>query len=246
VDRTKTAPFVEKITAAVAALSSRPIRIVLNTNWHYDHADGNERLADAGAVVMAHEKSRARMLAEQRAPELHPTLTIPPYVEAALPVVTCADSLTVHFNGEEIRGVYIPNAHSDGDLLYQFQNANVLHTGDLFFLNAIPFINFTGGGTIDGMIRAADRIIEMGDAGTRIIPGHGAVSTRDDVRAFRDLMVTIRDRLNRVIDLGKSVDEAVEANPLADLYKGRRSYFQIENLTRYGYLDAKRARDAHK
>jgi len=238
--------LVDKIKAAVADLSPRPIRIVLNTNWHYDHADGNERLAESGALVIAHENSRAHMLVEQRAPELDPGLTIPPYRKGALPIVTCGDSLTVHFNGDEIRAVHVPNAHSDGDLVFQFKMANVLHTGDLFFPNAIPFINFSGGGSIEGMIRAAERILQMTDANTRVIPGHGPVSGRGDVRAYRELLVIVRDRLSQLIDAGKTVDEVVAANPLADLYKGRRSYFKVESLTRYGYMDLKRGREGRK
>lgn len=235
--------LVDKIKAAVARLSSQPIRIVLNTNWHFDHADGNERLAQAGAVVIAHENSRAHMLVEQRFPELDPGVTIPPYRKAALPIVTFGDSLTVHFNGDEIRAVHLANAHSDGDLVFQFKKGNVLHTGDLFFPNAIPFINFSAGGSVEGMVRAADRILEMTDANTRVIPGHGPVSSRDDVRASRDLLVTVRDRLVQLIEAGKTVDEVVAANPLADLYKGRRSYFPVDKFTRYSYLDLKQSRE---
>lgn len=234
--------LVDKIRAAVAALSPRPIRIVLNTNWHYDHADGNERLAESGALIMAHDKSRAHMLAEQRAPEISPGFTIPPYPRGALPVVTFGDSLTIHFNGDEIRAVHIPNAHSDGDVLFQFKKANVIYSGDLFFPNAVPFINFSGGGSIEGMIRAADRILQLADSNTRVVPGHGPPSSADDVRAFRELMTNIRDRLLQAIDAGRTVDEVVADSPLAALYVGRRSYFKVETLTRYGYMDLTRDR----
>lgn len=228
---------VEKLRAAVADLSPRPIRIVLNTNQHFDHADGNARLAEAGAIIMAHQQSRQRMLAEQRLPEFSAKIVFAPYPPSALPVVTCRESLTVHFNGEEIRALHIPNAHSDSDLLYHFVNSNVLHAGDLFFPNAIPFIAFSGGGSIAGMIIAADRILELCDANTRIIPGHGPVSSASEVRAFRELLITIRDRLNQAIQSGKTIDEIVEDNPLADLYASRRSFFKPDALTRYGVID---------
>ncbi len=230
----------DKIKAAVAQICRLPIRIVYNTNWHYDHADGNERFAQDGALVVAHENSRAHMLVEQRAPELDSAFKIAPYPKGALPVVTFHDSLTFHFNDDEIQAICLPNAHSDGDLVFRFKNANVIHTGDLFFPNAIPFINFSGGGSIEGMIHASDRILEMTDENTRVIPGHGAISNRDDVRSFRDLLATIRDRLIKLIVSGKTVDEAIASKVLADLYKGRRSYFHIDKLTRYGYLDLKR------
>jgi cyclase len=233
----------DKLKATVAELSPRPIRIVLNTNQHFDHADGNEWLAGTGAIVIAHERARARMLEDQRLPEFSATVVIPPYPKAALPVVTCGESLTIHFNAEEIRAIHIPNAHSDSDLLYQFVHANVLHTGDLFFPNAIPFIAFSGGGSIEGMIRGADRILELCDEKTQVIPGHGPISNRDGVRAFRDLLVTIRDRLTQAIDAGQTVDEVVAARPLADLYQGRQPFFGEKALTRYGYIDLKRGRE---
>jgi glyoxylase-like metal-dependent hydrolase (beta-lactamase superfamily II) len=246
-ERANRGPFADNIKAAVAAITPRPIRIVLNTSWHYDHSDANEGLADSGAVVIAHEGSRARLLMTgQRAPELDPVLVLPSYSGNALPVVTFSDSLAIRFDGEDISAIHVPGAHADGDVLYRFRNANILVTGDLFFPNAIPFINFSGGGTIDGMIRAADRILEIADANTRVVPGHGPVSTRDDVKSFRDLLATIRDRLSAAITSGKTVDETLAANPLADLYPGRRSYFRIESLTRYGYLDVKRAADARR
>lgn len=238
--------LVGKIKMAVAQLSKQPIRIVFNTNWHFDHADGNALLAEGGAVIVAHMNSRAHMLTEQRMPEFDSILTIQPYPAAALPVITFADSLTVHFNADIIHVVHLPNAHSDGDLLLRFEKANIVHTGDLFWPNAIPFINFSGGGSIEGMIRSTDRILDMCDANTRVIPGHGSVSNRDDVRAFRDLLVTVRDRLDQTIQAGKTVDEAVLAVPLAEIYKGRRSYFPINELTRYGYLDLQRGREIAK
>ncbi len=235
-----------KIRAAVAELSARSIRFALNTNWHYDHADGNEWLAQSGAIVVAHETSRANMLREWRAPEFSATAVFASYRAAALPVVTASDSLIIHFNGDAITGAHIPRAHSDGDLLYRFNKANVLSTGDLFFPKAIPFINFSSGGSLAGMIRAADRILAITDAQTRIIPGHGPVSGRDDVTAARELLMTIHSRLLKEIEAGKTVEEVVAANPLADLYPGRTSYFKVEILTRYGYQDVAREASARR
>jgi len=233
-------PAVEKVRAAIAALDPRPVRIVLNTNWHFDHADGNEAFAAGGATVMAHRLSRPHMLAEQRITELDPALVVAPYRRAALPVVTIDDSTTIHFNREEIAVVHVPAAHSDGDLAYYFREANVLFTGDLLFPVGIPFIHFSGGGTVAGMIRAADRILALADDRTRIVPGHGPVSGRADVQKARDLLVTIRDRIQALIAAGRSVDDVVAANPLQDLYEGRPESVPPERLARLVYEDLAR------
>jgi len=215
--------LVEKIRAAVAALKPGPIRFVLNTNWHYDHANGNELLARAGAVVIAHENSRRHMMGEQTYPDLDPTIKMAPYPKDALPVITVKDTLRLYFNDDEIRMVHVPNAHSDGDLLFHFVRANVLHTGDLVFSSGFPFINVSMGGTIDGMIKAADIIIGLCDERTMVIPGHGPLTDREGVRAYKDLLVTGRAKIAALVKAGKTVDEAVAAKPLEGLYKGGRA-----------------------
>jgi cyclase len=214
-------PAVDKVKAALAALDARPPRIVLNTNWHYDHADGNEAFALQGAVVMAHRLSRSHMLAEQRITELEPALVVPPYRRGALPVVAIDEPSAIHFNGDEIAAIHIPTAHSDGDLAYYFRKTNVLFTGDLFFPAGTLFIHYSGGGTLAGMIRAADRILAITNEQTRIVPGHGPVCGRADVGAARDFLVAIRDRVQALLAKGQSVEQVVAANPLRDLFKGR-------------------------
>jgi cyclase len=214
-------PAVDKVKAALAKLDARPPQIVLNTNWHYDHADGNEAFAAQGAVVVAHRLSRPHMLAEQRITELEPVLVIPPYRRGALPAVTIDESSAIHFNGDDIAAIHVPTAHSDGDLAYYFRKANVLFTGDLFFPAGTLFIHYSGGGTVAGTIRAADRILAMTNEQTRIVPGHGPVCGRADVGATRDFLVAIRDRVQTLLAKGQSVEQVVAANPLQDLFKGR-------------------------
>jgi cyclase len=214
-------PAVDKVKAALAALDARPPRIVLNTNWHYDHADGNEAFAAQGAVVMAHRLSRPHMLAEQRITELEPALVVPPYRRGALPAVTLDEPSAIHFNGGEIAVLHVPTAHSDGDLAYYFRKANVIFTGDLFFPAGTLFIHYSGGGTLSGMIRAADRILAQANEQTKIVPGHGSVCGRADVGAARDFLVAIRDRIQALLAKGRSVEEVVAANPLQNLFKGR-------------------------
>jgi glyoxylase-like metal-dependent hydrolase (beta-lactamase superfamily II) len=231
------AELIDKIKAAVAALSPGPVRFVLNTNWHWDHANGNELLTKAGAVVIAHRNSRKHMLSEQTYPELRSDIKIAPYPKAALPMITVDDALTLHFNGDEIRMVHVPNAHSDGDLVFRFVKANVIHTGDAFFSNGFPFINISAGGTIDGLIKAADVIQGMCDDRTKIIPGHGPLSDRNGVRAFKDLLVSARARIADLIKAGKSWEEVVAAKPVEGLYKGGQSTMPADVFVRVVYED---------
>jgi cyclase len=233
--------LVEKVKAAVAPLSGGgPIRFVLNTNWHFDHADGNGLLAKAGAIIVAHETSRAHMTREWSAPEFDPNLKIAAYPKAALPVITFRDSLTLHFNGDEVRAIHVPNAHSDGDVLYHLPKANVIHTGDLYFSNGFPFINVSSGGTLDGMIRAADEILRIADADTKVIPGHGALSDRRGVQSFRDMLATARARIARLVKEGKTLEEVIKAAPVADLYAGGQSFVAPELFVKVVYLDLAR------
>jgi len=216
---------VEQVKAALAALDSRPPRIVLDTNWHFDHADGNEAMAGMGATVVAHTRSRPHMLAEQRITELEPPYVVPPYRRAALPVVTLDEPAAIHFNGQEIGVMHVGAAHSDGDLAYFFRQANVLFTGDLFFPAGDLFIHYSGGGTVAGMIRAADRFLALVNEETRIVPGHaewrggtGPICRRADLASGRTFLVAIRDRIQARIAKGESVDQVVQADPLRDLF----------------------------
>jgi glyoxylase-like metal-dependent hydrolase (beta-lactamase superfamily II) len=168
----------DKIDAALSEISPHPVRIILNTNWHYDHASGNAAFVESGATVIAHEQSRVRMMSDQRHPDLG--ISVPPYPAAALPLITINESLTLHFNGDEILVFHIPNAHSDADLAFYFRNANVMHTGDLFFVGGYPYIDVFNGGSIDGTIAAADRLIGMIDEPTTRRYGCGAHSCTGD------------------------------------------------------------------
>ena len=205
----------DKIKSALAAIAPGPVRFLLNTNWHYDHVSGNEPFANEGAVIIAHENSRPRMITEQTHADLG--ITIPPYPAAALPQVTCSDSVTIHFNGDEIRVIHIPAAHSDADLLFHFQKANVIHTGDLVFSGFYPYIDVAHGGSINGMIQAAERILGMSDVHTLLIPGHGPMLKRSDLERFHGMLLQVRDRVAALLKEGKSEQEILAAKPTADL-----------------------------
>jgi cyclase len=202
----------EKVTAAIAAIKDVPIRYVLNTNWHYDHVSGNKPLAEGGAIIIAQIDTRKRMITVQ----YHPMFDtkVPPYPESALPTVTFVKSITLHFNGGDIHAFHIKNAHSDSDIVIHFKNANVLHTGDIVFSSGFPFIDIPHGGSVNGMIKAVDQLLEMVDEETKIIPGHGPLTDRKGLKEYRDMMITVRDRIKKQMDEGQTLEEILASNPI--------------------------------
>ncbi len=209
------APLTEKITAEVRKHTDKPIRFVVNSHWHGDHTGGNENLGKAGAIIVAHENVRKRLSTEQFMKAFN--RTVPPSPEAALPVVTFQDSITFHWNGDEIQVIHVEPAHTDGDSVLYFKKANVLHTGDTYFNGMYPFIDAGSGGSIDGMIRAADRTLKFGDDQTKIIPGHGPPSNKAGLREFQAMLKTARDRIQKLVNEGKTRDEIIAAKPTKDL-----------------------------
>lgn len=232
---TQFAELIEKIKSAIAEISRGEIRYVLNTNWHYDHAYGNEPLGKSGALIIAHENTRMRMMSEQNYPDFD--MKMPALPKAALPVLTFTDSLTLHFNGEEIQVIHIEKAHSDADIVIYFRKANVIHTGDLYFTVLYPFIDVSHGGSIDGMIAAAERIISMIDENTKIIPGHGPLSNREELKTYRDMLVTIRDRIKKQIKEGKTLEEILASKPTADFDKEQSRATPPEMFVKIVYND---------
>ena len=207
------APLTEKIRAAVATISREPIRFVLNTHWHGDHTGGNENLGESGTLVVAHENVRVRMSSEQFIERLGQRVPASP--AAALPVVTFNDAVTFHLNGDEIHAFHVPPAHTDGDAVVHFRRANVVHMGDTYFNGIYPFIDLSSGGDVDGIVETADRALALGDAATRIVPGHGPLSGPGELRAYRDMVAAVRDRVRALKAEGRTLEEVKAARPPA-------------------------------
>jgi len=209
------APLSDKILAAVKAITPDPVRFVVNTHWHGDHTGGNENMGKAGAFLVAHENVRKRLGREQFSATFQ--RTTPPSPEGALPVVTFSESVSFHWNGDEIRVYHVPPGHTDGDSIVHFVKADVVHMGDLFFNGSnYPFIDVSSGGRVDGVIGAADRVLAAVGDKTRIIPGHGPLATKADLIAYRDTVKLLRDRIAKLKAEGKTRDAVIAAKPTAE------------------------------
>lgn len=208
------APLTPKILEALKALTDKPVKFLINTHFHSDHSGGNQNLGKAGAIIVAHDNVRKRLSTEQFIQAFNSRTPAQP--KEALPVVTFSADTTFHLNGDEIFVFHVSKAHTDGDSIIHFRKSNVIHMGDNYFNGFYPFIDTSSGGHPDGMIAAHDRVLAMADDNTRIIPGHGPVSTKATLKAHRDMLATVWGRVQKLAREGKSLDEVLAAKPTAD------------------------------
>lgn len=207
----KLAPANPDVKRAIAAITPKPIRFVVNSHWHRDHSGGNEALANDGSVIVAHENVRKRMSVEGFIAVFNRKVpTSPP---KALPVVTFTRNVTFHLGGEEISVIHVAPAHTDGDSFVLFRNAKILHMGDCYLNQSYPVIDYVNGGTFTGIIDGADTALSLLDAGSRIIPGHGAVATASELREWRDMLRTIHERVKKAVAAGKTVEQIKAQRP---------------------------------
>ncbi len=209
-----------KIRAALGELSDGPVRFVINTHWHFDHVGCNGCFAGDGAVVIGPDGTRELMASEQEFPMLE--ARSPAFPEQALPQIEVADTMTLFFAGERVELVHIAGAHSGHDLVVFLREANVMHAGDLYWSRGYPYIGAPHGGSVDGLIAAADRMLELSDDQTRIIPGHGPVTDRAALQEYRDLLGSIRDVVAGQIAEGRTAEEIVESKPTAATDEARQ------------------------
>jgi cyclase len=218
----------DKLKAAVAKISDRPIRFVLNTHWHGDHTGGNEILANAGVTIVAHDNVPKRMSVDYKNPVFGWEAKASP--AAALPVLTFNESATFHLDGQDMVCMHAPNAHTDGDVMVWFPKANVMHMGDCLFTGMYPIIDVGSGGSLQGMIAAQEKALKLIGADTKVIPGHGKLGTRVDVQDAHNLLVQVRARVKQLMDDGKTFDQILAAKPLADLQEKWGKGFVTDTL----------------
>lgn len=205
------APLTDRILAAIKAISDKPVRFILNTHWHFDHTNGNENLGKAGVVIIAQDNVRKRLTVRQMIDYFKKSYG--PMPPSALPVITFADTVTFHMNGDEATTFHAPHAHTDGDVIVHFRNSNVVHMGDVYFSFMYPFIDVGTGGSVRGTIAAVDRVLKITDDNTKIIPGHGPLSNKRELAAYRGMLAKVAGRIGRMIRSGKNLRQVIAAQP---------------------------------
>jgi cyclase len=209
------ATAVPHIKEAITGVSSDAPHSLINTHWHIDHVDGNEGMHAAGYKVIAHDKTKTRMSEPAEMKLFH--MTIPAYPSGAIPSTTFADTLKNNHNGDTVELVHYDPAHTDTDIYIHFQNADVLHLGDIFFNKSYPFIDEGSGGSIGGTISAAQKSLGLAGDKTKIIPGHGPLGDKADLKAYIDMLSTVRDKVAALKKSGASEQEVIAKKPTADL-----------------------------
>ncbi len=231
------APLVPKIQAAIAGLGASPVKFLVNTHWHFDHAGGNEPFGNAGAIIVAQTRVRDRLAAGG----LVAGNTSPPAPTAALPVVTYDHGVSFHLNGDTIDVVHTGGGHTDGDSLIYWRKANVLHTGDMMMHQAgFPFVDLSSGGNVQHLLVSLDQAIAMTNSDTVVIPGHGPLARRADLIAWRGMIATAVERVKALKDAGRTLDQAKAAKPLAGLSNAPNGFVNDDAFLEaiWGSLDA--------
>lgn len=203
-----------KITDALANISLDPIKHLINTHWHFDHTDGNEWLHSVGATILAHENTRKRLSSMQRVADWN--YTFPPSPAGAIPTMVFQTDRTLYFNGTTIVLKYYAPAHTDTDISVNFTDAGILHVGDTWWNGIYPFIDYSTGGGINGMINATELNLARATDQTIIIPGHGPVGDKSQLAEYHQMLVAIRDKVAFLKKQGRSLEEIVAAKPTTD------------------------------
>lgn len=205
------------VVAAIRSISKAPIKMVVNTHWHYDHTGNNKVMADDHAMLIAHDHVRERLKSGGTIKAFDKVME-PAHLDS-LPVLTYDKSVTIHLNDHEVKVAHMEPAHTDGDSFVIWTKLNILHTGDLFFNGVFPFIDASSGGSLKGMIAASEKLLAGVNDETKVIPGHGPLATKADLQKYSDMLKTVAQRLEEAKTDGKTKEEWMAANPLEDLGK---------------------------
>ena len=209
---TQFAPLTDRIVAAIKQISPNPIRFVVNTHVHPDHTGGNANMGKLGATIFARDELRDRLMHPASGANGQPGT---PAAEAALPVITYENKITFHMNDETVDLIPIRKAHTDGDTMVYFHNADIVMTGDFFRSVGYPNIDRVNGGSLNGMLAGLAQVVALAGPNTKIIPGHGPIVDRSAVAAQRDMILGVRDQVAKLVQEGKTADEVIAAHPTA-------------------------------
>ena len=232
------APLSEKIQAAIQTISDHPVKYLLNTHWHGDHTGGNANFANKGATIIAHENVRGRLSTDQHMKAFNRTVEAAP--KAAWPVLTFSDKMSLFANGEDIMAIHVHNAHTDGDALMYFPNSNVIHMGDTYFNGRFPFIDLGSGGSVDGIVNAVNKALFLIDDATKVIPGHGKLSNKKELTAYRDTIIKVSSKVKEAVAAGKTIEEIKAAGFTDGLEEWGSGFINSERFLDIIYTDYSR------
>ncbi|TQV89296.1 MBL fold metallo-hydrolase [Aliikangiella coralliicola] len=233
-------PLLDKMKKSIKSVTDKPVDFLINTHVHGDHTGNNENMGKEGTRIVAHENLRQHLLTKgirtQKGNEKAP--------KAALPVITFSHSMSFHLNGEDAKIFHVAHAHTDGDAVIHFKNANVIHMGDTFFNGMFPFIDLDSGGSVDGFIKAQKKVYKLSNDDTKIIPGHGPLANKKDLKMAIEMLVDVRKIITKLVKQGKSEAEVVKLNPLAKYdAKWTWGFISTERMTKQIYRGVK---EGHK
>jgi len=229
----------DEIIKVIKTLSNEPIRYVVNTHYHGDHAGGNAKLKTTGATVVAHENVRTRMGIDFENKLFGQTVKAVP--EGQWPTLTFSENTTFYMNDQTVQLIYTPNAHTDGDSIVYFKEANILHMGDNFFNGLFPYVDVDSGGSLQGMIASHATALELIDENTQIIPGHGPMATKNDLENTQNMLIDVQSRVTERIEAGDDLETIIAAKPIAD-YSKFSSFINEDTMVRIAYISLAKAK----